>query len=492
MTTRTLGRISLLLGSIIFLFSLLVDRIGLGDAHFGAGQLLGLETGVLVFLIGLYLSFRLPNKKIQFAWDLRSGFDRLLGVPISFWVLGSFFFFYYLFFIVPVFFDPRGVMWYFTDYLPQGHIVGLDNNSVLKYIHDWLILGQSPYFDNFILYPPLALILLAPLLVVGSPVSYHLLTMLTLLFHAIAFLPMLLVKRRDDRISLPLLLFILSMFSYGFQFELERGQFNVIAFSLCLVAIYLFHLNDVHRFPAYFLFTMGVQLKIYPVILIFMFIKDWRDWKGNIVRFAGLAFLNFSLLFIAGHQVFLDFLRSAGDRQVNATFWDWNHSLNAFVHQLSYDGFGLFSDEMLMLVAQYQDVIETVILISLGLCLLAVLIRSYARNSKGLNPFLLSICTILALVIPSTSNDYKLPLLTVPMVLLSSSIVLPERRPMRVLAIFLLLVISAAYWAVQFPLIVKTGLLSRNFPPLFMIALGTTILSFIIPWKFEETSSTTQ
>jgi hypothetical protein len=25
-----------------------------------------------------------------------------------------------------------------------------------------------------------------------------------------------------------------------------------------------------------------------------------------------------------------------------------------------------------------------------------------------------------------------------------------------------------------------------------MIALGTTILSFIIPWKFEETSSTTQ
>lgn len=488
MTTKKIGRILLPLGPIIFLFSLVFDQTGLGDAQFGAGQLLGMEVGVVTFLISLYISFWYPDKKIQPVWNLKSGFDRLLELPISFWVLGSFFLSCYLFFIVPVFFGPRNVIWYFTDYLPEGHIIGLDNNSVSKYIHDWLILGQSPYFDNFILYPPLALILLAPLLVVGVSASYYLITILTLLFHSVTFLLMALLKRREDKTFLPVLLYILSIFSYGFQFELERGQFNIIAYSLCLIAIYLYHLDDVYRYPAYILFTIGVQLKIYPVILIFMFIKDWRDWKGNIGRFAGLAFLNFSLLFIAGHQLFLDFLRSASYRQANATFWDWNHSLNAFVHQLSYDGFGLFSKETLKLLMQYQNTIETVLLVLLGLCLLVVLIQSYIRNLKGLNPFLLSICTILALVIPSTSNDYKLPLLTFPTALLLSTVVLPEKRSTRVLAILLLLVISAAYWAVQFPLIVKTSFLSRNFPPLFMIVFATTILSFVVSRNHEETS----
>jgi len=485
MTTRQIGKFFLALGLIIIVLSWIIDYIGLGNGKFGAGQILEMEVGGIMILLGFFCFYHVPIREIQFSNSIKVGMDWVSDWSIDTWVVGSFFFAYFVFFLFPVFLNSHNRMWYFVDYLPTGDPIGLDIRSVLKYIRDWLVLGQSPYFDKFILYPPLALILLAPLLVVGYPASYYTITLLTLLCHTTSFLLILLLIYKKKKNSLPVLLFVISLFSYGFQFELERGQFNIIAYSLCLIAIYLYHLDDIYRYPAYFLFAMGVQLKIYPVVLIFMFVKDWRDWRSNIKRFAGIFSLNFLLLFVAGIPIFLDFLRSASDRQRFATFWDWNHSLNAFVHQLTFDGFGLFDPEKLILLGRYQDSLEKILLFILGLCLVAIIIQSSVRARNGLNPFLLSVCTILALVIPSTSNDYKLPILTIPMILLWSAIVLPENRSKRVLAIFLILIIATANWAVQFPLIVRSGFLSRNFPPLFIILIATTILNFITSWEVE-------
>ena len=58
--------------------------------------------------------------------------------------------------------------------------------------------------------------------------------------------------------------FVTGLTSHGLQFELERGQFNVVAISLCLLAVYIFHYQVKYRHFGYLLFLVAVQLKVYP------------------------------------------------------------------------------------------------------------------------------------------------------------------------------------------------------------------------------------
>ena len=125
------------------------------------------------------------------------------------------------------------------------------------------------------------------------------LTLITLLCYVVVTL--VLPRRINKQKSIPalsMLIFVTGLVSYGLQFELERGQFNVIAFTLCLGAIYIFHNHPKSRWLAYLFFTISVQLKLYPAIFVFALIEDWSDWKGNIKRIVGLGILNLAALFM--------------------------------------------------------------------------------------------------------------------------------------------------------------------------------------------------
>lgn len=111
-----------------------------------------------------------------------------------------------------------------------------------------------------------------------------------------------------------------------------------------------------------------------------------------------------------------------------------------------------------------------------------MLLQSYLKGRAGLNPYLLVICTVCAMVIPSISNDYKLPLLIAPMAMLWCSISLPEGGWRRLLAILLVLITSLAFWSTQYPAGIKPDLLQRNFPALFIILIAAAVLSFVAPW----------
>jgi hypothetical protein len=463
---------------LITVFSL-ADWIGLGKGGgIQAAQLLGIEVGTVILLIGIG-SFTVKWEARPDWRNLpRAALDLVLDLPPFVWVIVSFLLAYVLFFAIPVFLNSDHQIQYVFKYIPDASgQIGFDIRAILERIENWLVGHQSPYADKFVGYPPLALVLFAPLLVIGYPAYFTLLSILTLASAIIAALviPLLILPKRDY--FLPLFLFCAGLFSYGLQFELERGQFNMIAFALCLSAIYIFHYHEKFRFFAYALFCISVQLKIYPVFFVLLFIKDWRDWKNNILRMLGLGLVNFSLLFVLGYKIFLDFLGTLSTYQLDYQSSRYeNISIKAFAYYLSggQAGAGARSLELLFLLL-------------FGLCLFSVIAHACWKRESGFNPTLLAICTLGALIIPSVSNDYKLPLLTAPLSLAVSAVPALGGRLRKGLLALLVTVASFAYWMVQYPYRVKPEFLIRNFPALLVILVSLTALYFLGRGQTKET-----
>ncbi len=129
-------------------------------------------------------------------------------------------------------------------------------------------------------------------------------------------------------------MFVTGLLSYGFQFELERGQFNVIAASLAYLAVWIYHSGRGSELWAYVLFSLSVQMKLYPLVFIVMFIRDWRDWKSNLSRLSLLALANFGLFFVLGWRVFLDFVSAVRLVSVRMDAISIsNHSIHSFITQ---------------------------------------------------------------------------------------------------------------------------------------------------------------
>lgn len=475
-----MGYLFAALGVVVFLASLAVDAIGLGDRMLGASQFLGMEIGILFIVTGFLTASYFQDRSIDPREVLRDSLNRVIDLPVGVWIMAGFLVMYILFFLQPVFLNPEHSMFYFNRFLPDKRPIGLDIRAVMEYIRNWLTVDQSPYADGFIAYPPLALILFSPLLLIDYPAYYYFITLASLAFFFVSTLLIPLSRAGGVNKYIPIMLFVPGIFSYGLQFELERGQSNIIAFSLCLIAVHLFHLHEKHRIPAYLLFTLGVQIKIYPAILILLFVRNLRDWKSNLMRIAGILSANIAMLFIAGTQIFKGFVQAVRDQQAYGPTWNGNHSLNGFVNHLALDGFGLFNPDTVAFFQENFSLLELGFLAVVGLCLLTVFLRSQRKASPGLSPDLLVLCTICGLIIPSISNDYKLPILIAPMALYWGSFSLPNgRHREKILPIILILIASLAYWSLQYPFVVKPYFLTRNFPALFVLLLAVTALSFL-------------
>jgi hypothetical protein len=294
-----------------------------------------------------------------------------------------------------------------------------------------------------------------------------------------------------DKKNLPLVLlfFITGLTSYGLQFELERGQYNVFTFLLCLWAIYIFHYHPKYRILAYLLFSLSVQLKIYPAIFIVMLIDNWRDWRSILLRFAGIAIFNILLLFTMGYRTFLDFLQAVS-KQLVAPGWTFNgnHSIKAFVFNLTKDGYRLTDSNTLEVLRQNSRFIETSLLLIFGILFIATLLISYTRNRTGMDPYLLMNCMIGAMIIP-ISIDYTLSILAAPVALVLCSIPEPKNIPQRLISILIILGISFSYASMLIPFKYKPYYLNNMFPPIFLILIFVTVLN-LIRYKNAEAPAT--
>lgn len=463
------GEAGVILSLLILLFA--------GSENTRSILILGIEISAIMILAGIVLTHADKTSEFHPREQARDLVIEILNFPIIVWVLAGFLLVYVLLFVVPMFLNPSLQMNYFAGYIPNLNPIGNDLRVMVDLIRGWVAGNQSPYTIQF--YPPLTYIFFAPLLLLDDPSLYRFFTVFTFLSYCV--LTLLLPLKMVDRKYFPLilLLFITGLFSYGFQFELERGQYNVFTFLLCLTSIYMFHSHPKYRLLAYLLFSLSVQLKLYPAIFIVMFVDDWRDWKNNLLRFAGIGLFNLMLFFIMGFQTFLDFIRSV-TAQVLSPSWIgvWNHSISSFISMAKQDGFGLVSLETLRVFRRNEGWFEGSLILGFAILFLAALIIFHLRKKTGLDPYLLLTCTIGALILP-ISYDYTLSILAAPMLLFLSGVSETNHSPTKILSILLILATSIAYFCILIPYPYRPYVLHNSFPLLFLLLILVTILNFL-------------
>jgi hypothetical protein len=473
MSPQKIGYSLIGIGAVIVFFMFIADAVGLGKGGIQAAQLLGIELGVLLIILGY--AFSMAGSGPGNSWvEWRTRIDQVFSSPLTAVVVGVLLAFF-VFSIVPMLFNQDLRFQYFYRYLPDKYPIGLDLQTLLGRVQTWFALktpypGDIPQF-----YPPLTYAFFSPLTMVDYRTAYLIMTLITLVSYVILTLLLPLRMNPKGNHSIVFFLFAASLFSYGLQFELERGQYNVLTFLFIMLAVYIFHFHYRFRYIAYLLFSIAVQLKVFPAIFILMFINDWRDWKGNIKRFVGIGLFNAALLFILGPQVLFDFTRAI-TQQVVTPSWNWNgnHSIQAFVFNLMKDGYRLVRPDALESLRQYSYILTSTFLAIFALCLILLLVLAYRHNENGLNPYLFLICTIGALIVP-TSNDYTLSFLTAPVALLFAAVAVDKFKA-RYLASLLILVAAFAFGSTLFPFKYKPYFLNNNFPALFLILVSIVVL----------------
>ncbi len=414
----------------------------------------------------------------------------VLDWPPVVWLLIGFFFFFTFYFLKPTYLNQYQLLQFFPSLVPSEPN-GADLRQYLSFSKALLEQG-SPYISpNY--YPPLESAFFLPLtfttpdqaFVIMTLISYVCFLGITLLF------PLLLAKER--RIS-PVLAFITisGLFSYGFLFELERGQFDLIVVALCFAGLYLYHYHPRWRWLGYLLFTLSIQVKLYTAIFIFCFARDWRDWKHNLLRWGGLLVANVAALFALGPKVFFDFINALRS-QVQAPNYVWlgNHSINSFskivVDKISAHGINPHNP----ILNTYQTLIQLALLGFYAICLALVLWIIYRKHLNPLNPYLVLILAVGSLVIPSTSHNYKLSVFAAPMALFWGS--LDWRRSGRflidVLSTLLVIVLSLAYTSMLFLHDSLPLLLNSNLPALLLIAGAAAFLMWVRERPLAKTLS---
>jgi uncharacterized membrane protein YoaK (UPF0700 family) len=402
--------------------------------------------------------------------------QQALSAPYLTWALIGFSLSYFFFFLHPVLFSAPAMQ--FFQYLPAIDPVGADLKNTLRTAHSLFTAGQNPYIDNNqYAYPPFASILVVPLLLTDPSSAYKIVTLATVLCYLMVTLALPLWLGGDKQVTpLSILFFTTGLFSYGFQFELERGQFNVIAIFLCLLAIWIYHQHERLRILGYALFTISVQLKVFPLIFLLMFVRDWRDWSGNLRRNSALVAANLALLFVLGPGLFVDFVNAIGEHTENPVIWAGNHSVRSFVTLYS----RLLAGHGLAWAERFSGPTQTVLLAVILICIASIVLRTGRENRGGISPLLLLACAIGALLIPSASHDYTLSILAAPMAILFSNGEFPARDcdPRRQLNFILwLTVFFGAYSSTLFSPTNKPPLLMNNFPSLLIMLVMIAFLS---------------
>ncbi|MEI8348253.1 MAG: glycosyltransferase 87 family protein, partial [Pseudomonadota bacterium] len=167
-----------------------------------------------------------------------------------------------IFFVVPSYFSSTFEMKQLI-LLPTNNPIGADWDQLLGIINSWRNNNASQFTDQNIL-PPLFNLLFLPLAVIPSYyVQYLLLTCVT--FICFIFITTLypyfsLPKdTRDNSVPLIILVFIISLVSYPFLFQIERGQINLIPFSMALAGILIFHKKPKYSWIAYLLLSVSIN-----------------------------------------------------------------------------------------------------------------------------------------------------------------------------------------------------------------------------------------
>lgn len=399
----------------------------------------------------------------------------VLTQPVIVYVLAGYFAVYVSFFLLPVFLNSDRVM-QFPHYIPTYDPIGNDWRISKANLESWSSTGKL--LDPMeIPYPPLGYILVYPLLFTDAQLSYAIVTVSTVLAFGLAtfVVPWLIGSGRNPALQIVTFCFVTGLTSYGLQFELERGQFNVVAISLCLLAVYIFHYQFKHRYFGYLLFLIAVQLKVYPCIFVVLFVANWSHWTRNLFRLAALVSSNIALLFVLGLDRLTELARVLARYSAGRGVWVGNHSIHSFAK-------GLAGSDLVQKAAWaelFRDAwsVQVLVLAIVLTSALIILLASMSRKQAGVDGALLLACTVLALVLPAVSHDYTLALLAGPMAIYLGQVGTYTDPKRQAVINILVLSLSLAYSSTLFSYVYKPAWLGNNLPMLVIILVVAAVMT---------------
>jgi hypothetical protein len=369
--------------------------------------------------------------------------------------------------------------------VPENKEIGYDLTICYNFAEKLFVKGQinqinspkeSPAYT--VGFPPVFFYFLYPLFAFGlsSYVAFRIIYLLTLasFFILALILPILYLKR----FTIPGLLgaiLVTGLMSYGMQFEIERGQFNLISICLAVVAVFLFWKYPKLRWAAYILITLAIQFKLYPVVFLVMMVENWRDWKKNLLRLGILAGVNIGLLFSMGYYTFFKFIGSLG-HQLDTKGYVRDHSINNFVDFLPA---GLATD----LSPQFLLTLKIIFYIIVVGIFLWMLYQYFKTNPMGeFNPAILMACLCMVLLAVPTSKDYRLSGLigVVGIYLLYLDAKVKDLIGLKAyLLMGVYLLFSAAYSVTLISYAYRDGIFQNSFPFVLLLMVCLPIFEFL-------------
>jgi len=373
--------------------------------------------------------------------------------------------------------DFHAMLWKVPQTVPALKTVGNDFKAGLYEPGSLLWKGQSPYIISQ--YPPLPSVIGMFFALLSYPVAYLIqililfglnIVTLWIVVNIICAVCRQGIEWADDVIrGSPYTLFALVLFmdltSYGFDFSIERGNYDIYAHFFAVLGLWLLVTKPGHVWLPVLAISLAVHCKLYPVVLFIIII--WRyGWKCLMP----IVVTNALLLLMLGPANLLCFVDKQWLLIQEPYLWIGNHSARSFTQTVLIP-LGVSSHWVSWGVTALPVVIWLV-----GAFLLWK--RGYHVRHAMLF-FMLSVP--LMCVLPSTSNDYKLVILYAPCLMLLAGLLfnyIQEGRWRDLLMIAVLLV--------------AMGFLSSSFyliPPLWLqnkypfILLIQAIVLAVIAWS---------
>ncbi|HVN55180.1 MAG TPA: glycosyltransferase family 87 protein, partial [Anaerolineaceae bacterium] len=301
---------------------------------------------------------------------------------------------------------------------PIIHPIGTDFREGYFYPAKVLLQLKSPYIDYNSIYPPFSSVLFIPFRLVSVQMAYRI---QVFALYALNLITILLAIRATQKAlnslddgqkepgSLPayalfLSIGFLTVSSYGFNFSVERGNSDIYAQFFCVLALLALLRQPGNVWLETFLVAAATHLKLYPAILFALIF-----WKHRWKSLVPILLVNLGLLFITGPFNALQYIQVM-ERYIPAPFlWGGNHSAASFARMVN----ETLSRTAGFTLPAFLFTALPLVIWGGGFWLL------WRRGFTPLNCALLFILSVPVMnVLPPTSHDYKLVILSTPVVML--------------------------------------------------------------------------
>lgn len=319
---------------------------------------------------------------------------------------------YLLFFFIPTFCISDSM--YFIQGIPKGKEIGMDFFATIKMALD----------ENMIPYSPLSKIIFTLISKNQITNNFLFITILTLIATIGSFI-LLYKLLKVNNLSILIICFLIYINSYGFQFEIERGQWNIISIFFVIVAVYLSKKNN-NILSALF-FALAVSLKLYPILFAPALIKDYSKIRDVIKTIFYTIVANVVFFMILGFSNLKWFYRIISKYADIKTSWIGNHSMTSFSI--------IYGNEWI------KPVVIALFLFLIGFFLYEFI----KKDSEKPMAHFFSVLALSSCIFPSVSHDYKLSILGLFM-----PFVFSKYKDISLISGIILLLFSFLYFSIQY------------------------------------------